>query len=69
MKWIKPYTVMLTINLEPVYGIILALLILGDSENMSAQFYLGALVILVTVITNGIIKTSKRRKRKELTEV
>lgn len=63
MKWISPYTVMLTINMEPVYGIILALLILGDSENMSPQFYYGAALILVTVITNGIIKTSVKRKK------
>src|SRR5690606_31054162 len=56
MKWIKPYTVMLSINMEPVYGIILALLILGDKEHMSMQFYYGALIILGTVILNGIIK-------------
>ncbi|WP_339611361.1 DMT family transporter [uncultured Planktosalinus sp.] len=62
MKWIKPYTVMLTINLEPVYGILLALLILGNTEYMSSQFYYGAIVIIATVILNGIIKTSKKRK-------
>jgi len=57
MKWISPYTVMLTTNMEPVYGIILALLILGDKEYMSPSFYLGAVIILITVIVNGIIKT------------
>ena len=57
---------MLTINLEPAYGIILALLILGDTENMSPQFYYGALIILMTVIANGIIKTRKKRKSKDL---
>ena len=62
MKWLSPYTVMLTINLEPVYGIILALLILKDSEKMSPQFYYGAVIILVTVLINGIIKTRLRRK-------
>jgi drug/metabolite transporter (DMT)-like permease len=67
MKWISPYTVMLTINLEPVYGIILALIVLGDSENMSPQFYYGALIILLTVIANGIIKITQERKRKRLT--
>lgn len=66
MKWISPYTVMLTINMEPVYGIILALWILGDSENMSPQFYYGALVILLTVIANGIIKTKRQRKQRTL---
>lgn len=67
MKWISPYTVMLTINLEPVYGIILALLILGDSENMSAQFYYGAAIILTTVIANGIIKNRVERNKNRLT--
>lgn len=66
MKWISPYTVMLTINMEPVYGIILALLILGDEENMSPQFYYGAAIIIVTVIANGIIKTSMERKKRHL---
>ncbi len=66
MKWISPYTVMLTINMEPVYGIILALIVLGDSENMSPQFYYGAIIILLTVITNGIIKITQERKRRRL---
>ena len=66
MKWISPYTVMLTINLEPVYGILLALLILGDSENMSPQFYFGTAIILITVVANGIIKNSGRRKKRRL---
>ena len=60
MRWISPYTVMLTTNMEPVYGIILALIILGDDEYMSPSFYLGALLILITVIVNGIIKTRNK---------
>lgn len=66
MRWLSPYTVMLTINLEPVYGILLALVVLGDSENMSPQFYLGALIILVTVIANGIIKNRIYRKNRQI---
>lgn len=66
MKWISPYTVMLTINMEPIYGIILALIVLGDSENMSPQFYYGAAIILLTVIANGIIKITQERKRRRL---
>ena len=60
MKWISPYTVMLTTNMEPIYGILLALLILGDKEYMSPTFYLGAVIILITVVLNGIIKTRKK---------
>jgi drug/metabolite transporter (DMT)-like permease len=60
MKWISPYTLMLTTNMEPIYGILLALLILGDKEYMSPTFYLGAVIILITVVLNGIIKTRKK---------
>jgi drug/metabolite transporter (DMT)-like permease len=60
MKWISPYTVMLTTNMEPVYGVLLALLILGEKEYMSPAFYLGAIIILITVVLNGIIKTRKK---------
>ncbi len=33
---------MLTTNLEPVYGIMLAYFILGGKEKMSTEFYIGA---------------------------
>lgn len=56
MEKLSPYTVMLTTNLEPVYGIVLAYFIIGGKEKMSASFYIGAVIILVTVILNGIIK-------------
>ncbi len=61
MKHLSPYTVMLTINLEPVYAIILALIIFGEKEKMSPQFYFGALIILITVVTNGILKNKKKK--------
>lgn len=63
MKYISPYTVMLTTNLEPVYGIILAFIIIGEEERMNPLFYLGSLIILATVIANGVIKNKKKFKR------
>ncbi|MFN3753748.1 DMT family transporter [Flavobacterium sp.] len=62
MKFLSPYTVMLTINLEPIYGIILAVIIFKEKEKMSFEFYIGAAIILMTVIINAFIKS----KRKEL---
>jgi len=56
MKLISPYTVVLTYNLEPIYGIILAILFFGESEIMSANFYYGAILILLTVLLNGFFK-------------
>lgn len=62
MRFISPYTVMLTTNLEPVYGIFLALLIFGQSEKMSPLFYIGALIIVITIIANGILKNKGKSK-------
>lgn len=60
MKFLSPYTVMLTINLEPIYGIILAVVIFEEKEKMSFEFYIGAFIILMTVILNGILKSRKK---------
>lgn len=64
MKYLSPYTVMLTINMEPVYGIILAVIVFNDKEKMSTAFYIGAAIILTTVILNGILKNREEKKVK-----
>jgi len=56
MRVLSPYTIMLTTSLEPVYGIILAYFIIGGKEKMSVEFYIGAVLIVITVILNGIVK-------------
>ncbi len=61
MKHISSYTVVLTNNLEPIYGIILAIILFPQSEKMSAEFYIGALLIISTVILNGILKNSRKK--------
>lgn len=60
MKHLSPYTVMLTINLEPVYGIFLAFLVFGNKEQMHPHFYYGAAIILTTVVLNGYLKTKRK---------
>jgi drug/metabolite transporter (DMT)-like permease len=62
MRHLSPYTVILTYNLEPLYGIALALLLFPETETMSTQFYYGAFLILVTVIADGILKNYNRPK-------
>jgi len=51
MQRISAYKVNLAISLEPVYGIILALLIFGESEKMSTGFYFGALIVFAAVFS------------------
>lgn len=62
MKYLSPFTVVLTINLEPVYGILLAYFIFGKDEKMSAEFYFGASIILLSVVGNGILKRHYKRR-------
>ena len=56
MKHLTAFTVTLAINLEPVYGIIMAFFIFGDTERMTSGFYLGTLIILLSVIGFPLIK-------------
>lgn len=56
MKHISPYTVTLTVNLETVYGIILAYVIWRKDEAMTPGFYIGALIILATIFGNALLK-------------
>lgn len=59
METVSPFTVALTINLEPVYGIILAWFIFGADEQMTSGFYLGTIVILGTIFLNAFLKSRK----------
>ncbi len=61
MKVLSAYTVVLAINMEPVYGILLAFVIFGQSEFMSAGFYLGTLVILAAVFLHPILTRLQKR--------
>jgi drug/metabolite transporter (DMT)-like permease len=62
MQYLSPYTVMLTINLEPIYGIILAVIVFQEKEKMSTGFYIGALLILSTVVVNGFVKYLRKEQ-------
>lgn len=61
VKKLGAFTVSLSINLEPVYTIILAIFILKENELLSYKFYLGALIIILVVVLNGIIKNRQKQ--------
>ncbi|MDW8295360.1 MAG: DMT family transporter [Raineya sp.] len=68
MKKFSVFAVNLTVNLEPVYGILLAFLIFGEKEKMSANFYVGASIILLAVFSYPILMylSVQRKKRNQL---
>jgi drug/metabolite transporter (DMT)-like permease len=56
LRKISPFTFNLTVNLEPVYGIVLAFLIFGESEKMTLGFYIGTVIILAAVVCYPVFK-------------
>ena len=65
---IGAFSASLSINLEPVYTMILAIFILNENQELSGRFYLGALFIVIIVFANPILKyyLAKRKKSPNL---
>ena len=62
LKRMSAFNVNLIINLEPVYGMIIAYLYFGDVEKMSDDFYIGAAIILVAVASYPILEKRFAKK-------
>lgn len=57
MRHLSPYTINLTINLEGVYGIILACIFFQENKELSFTFYIGFTIILFAIFLNAKLKT------------
>jgi drug/metabolite transporter (DMT)-like permease len=64
MKRLPVFSINLTINLEPVYGILLAVAIFGEKEKMTDQFYYGTAIILVSVLIYPVLNYWNKRRKK-----
>jgi drug/metabolite transporter (DMT)-like permease len=56
MKHLSPYTINLTVNLEGVYGIILAGILFHENKDLSVTFYVGFGIILAVIFLNALLK-------------
>ncbi|MTI31588.1 DMT family transporter [Xanthovirga aplysinae] len=64
-KRMSAFIINLTVNLEPVYGIIMAVLFFKDAEEMTYGFYAGTGLILLSVLSYPVLnRISKRRAMK-----
>lgn len=61
MKKLGAFTVSLSINLEPVYTILLAIPILHEDELLNGNFYAGSAMIIGVVIANAVYKSLVKR--------
>ncbi len=66
LRQVTAFTVMLAFNLEPVYGMLLAYFLLDDATQLQHTFYLGAFIILVLVIWQGITQAKEKARTLDL---
>ncbi|MFN3590276.1 MAG: DMT family transporter [Spirosomataceae bacterium] len=62
LRKISAFTLNLSINMEPVYGIILAFVIFGESEKMTSGFYWGSICILLTLLIHPLWNKYQKNK-------
>ncbi|MGM5631151.1 DMT family transporter [Apibacter raozihei] len=62
MKHITPFTLMLSVNLEPVYAILIAFIVWKDSERMSPTFYIATAIMILAICINEYLKTKNKKK-------
>jgi len=63
MRHLTAYTVSLAVNLEPIYGMLFAVLIFGESEEMDLGFYVGAVIIILSVFIYPILEKRKKAEK------
>jgi len=66
MRHLSSFTIMMVINLEPIYGILLALAIWNEKAFMSVNFYIGFLIVLLAILMHGVYKHRKEGQKKSV---
>lgn len=66
LRHLSAYGVQLVTNLEPIYAIVLAILLLGEQRELTPQFYLGVAIILGVVFLHPLLNRSRRIKHPEV---
>jgi len=61
LRYISAFKSNLAINLEPVYGILMAAAFLGESNDLDGKFYIGTLLILVAVFLKPIFRYTVKK--------
>ena len=67
LRHISAFASVLTVNLEPVYGILLAIPFFHENKELNPQFYIGTSVIIAVVFLHPFLQ-KKMEKRKLIIE-
>jgi drug/metabolite transporter (DMT)-like permease len=66
MRHLSSFTIMMVINLEPIYGILLSIAIWNEKAFLSTNFYVGFLIVIAAILMNGIYKHRKEAQKKSV---
>jgi drug/metabolite transporter (DMT)-like permease len=63
LRRLSAYSAQLALNLEPIYAIVLAIVLLGEQRELKLSFYAGVVIILSAAIAHPLLGARKRRRR------
>jgi drug/metabolite transporter (DMT)-like permease len=66
LRHMSAFAAQLAVNLEPVYAIVLAILLLGEQHQLTPQFYLGVAIILAAVVVYPLISRPQPLRHPEV---
>jgi drug/metabolite transporter (DMT)-like permease len=66
LRHLSAYGVQLVTNLEPVYAIVLAMVLLGEQRELTPLFYLGVAIILAAVFLHPLLNRNKPIRHPEV---
>jgi len=66
LRHMSAFAQQLAVNLEPVYAIVLAILLLGEQRELTLQFYLGVAIILAAVLIHPLLGTPRKLAHPEV---
>jgi drug/metabolite transporter (DMT)-like permease len=69
LKKLSAFTVNLSFNLEPVYGIILAFVFFGENKNLNQWFYIGFTLIAAALAIHVLLILKEERNKKQETKI
>lgn len=56
LQQLSAFTSTLTVNLEPIYGIIMAIIFFNEDKDLNTRFYIGTFIILLAVFVHPLLK-------------
>lgn len=67
LKKLDAFTMSLSVNLEPLYSIILAIILFHEDKMLNSGFYVGSVIIILSVVVHGVYRYRKAKKSADQT--